>query len=361
MPKTLVTGGNGFIGSAVTRLLAKRGDELRLTVRKRSRLAHIDDLDFERVECDVLDRRAVRRAMKDVDRVFHVAGLISLRDADAEQLYDVNAVGTRHVMEEALRAGVERVVYTSSVAAIGPAEWGQTADERQLFTAGSLGIPYVNSKHEGEAEAMRVAAQGLPVVVVNPTYVFGAGDVYARATGIVRQFMLGRISAYVGGALNVVGVEDVARGHLLADEKGEVGERYILGNRNYTIDRLFADLARLSGVEAPALKLSPSVALALVQAAEAAGVNPGIRANDVKLASRWWCYRNGKAKRDLGWTTSPHEDAIEATVEWYREHEHDRLARARRTQPLQLKAAAAALGAFEGAAGAARRLWPLAV
>jgi dihydroflavonol-4-reductase len=361
VPKTLVTGGNGFLGSAVTRLLAARGDELRLTVRKRSKLGHVDDLDFERVECDICDPRAVRRAMKGVDRVFHLAGLISLRDTDVDRLYEVNVGGTRAVMEEALRAGVERVVHTSSVAAIGPAEWGQTADERQLFTAGSLGIPYVNSKHEGEAEAMRLAAQGLPVVVVNPTYVFGAGDHSGRATGIVRQFMLGRIPAYVGGALNVVGVDDVARGHLLADERGEVGERYILGNRNYTLDRLFADLTRLSGVEAPALKLAPGVALRLVQAAQAAGVRPPITANEVKLASQWWCYRNGKAKRDLDWTTSPHEDAVDATVEWYREREHDRLARARRQQPLQLKAAAAALGAFEGVAGVARRLWPLAV
>jgi dihydroflavonol-4-reductase len=361
VPKTLVTGGNGFLGSAVTRLLAARGDELRLTVRKRSKLGHHDDLDFERVECDVCDPRAVRRAMKGVDRVFHLAGLISLRDTDADRLYEVNVGGTRAVMEEALRAGVERVVHTSSVGAIGPAEWGQTADERQLFTAGSLGIPYVNSKHEGEAEVMRLAAQGLPVVVVNPTYVFGAGDHSGRATGIVRRFMLGRIPAYVDGALNVVGVDDVARGHLLADERGEVGERYILGNRNYTLDRLFADLARLSGVEAPALKLAPGVALRLVQVAQVAGVRPPITVNEVKLASQWWCYRNGKAKRDLDWTTSPHEDAVEATVEWYREREHDRLARARRQQPLQLKAAAAALGAFEGVAGAARRLWPLAV
>ena len=360
MPKTLVTGGNGFVGSAVTRLLAERGDDLRLTVRRRSRLGHLGGVDFERVDCDVLDRRAVRRALKGVDRVFHLAGLISLREGDADRLFDVNVNGTRIVLEEALRAGVERVVHTSSVAAVGAAEWGGTADERQLFTAGHLGIPYVNSKHEGEAEAMRLAAQGLPVVVVNPCYVFGAGDVYARATGIVRRFMLGRIPADVPGGLNVVDVADVARGHLLADERGEVGERYILGNRNYSLDRLFADLARLSGVEPPALRLQPGVALRLVQAAEATGVRTGLSVTEVKLASQWWCYRSGKAKRDLGWTTTPHEDALEATVEWYREYDRDRLARARRAQPVQLKAAALALGALEGAAGAARRVWPLA-
>jgi dihydroflavonol-4-reductase len=358
--KTLVTGGNGFVGSAVVRRLADRGDDLRLTLRRRSRLELLEGIEYHAVDCDVIDRAAVRRAMRGVDRVFHLAGLVSMRPADDDRLFDVNVGGTRIVLEEALRAGVERVVYTSSVAAIGPAPPGETADERQLFTAGRLDIPYVNSKHEAEVEALRLAAQGLPVVVVNPCYVFGAGDVYARATAIVRRFLLGRIPAYVDGALNVVDVDDVARGHLLADERGSVGERYILGNRNYTLDRLFADLARLSGVEAPALKLSPTVALRLAQAAEAAPVRPPITVQEVRLASQWWTYRSTKAKRELGWTTSPHEDTIEATVGWYLDREGDRLDRARRAQPVTWKAAAAAMRAVEDVADAAGRLWPLA-
>jgi dihydroflavonol-4-reductase len=197
------------------------------------------------------------------------------------------------------------------------------------------------------------------VVVVNPCYVFGAGDIYARATAIVRRFLLGRIPAYVDGALNVVDVQDVARGHLLADERGGVGERYILGNRNYTVDRLFADLARLSGVEAPALKLASGVALRLAQAAEVAPGRPPITVQEVRLASQWWTYRSTKAKRELGWTTSPHEDTIEATVAWYLDREGDRLDRARRTQPVTWKAAAAAMRAVEDVAGVAGRLWPL--
>jgi dihydroflavonol-4-reductase len=360
LAKTLVTGGNGFVGSAVVRLLAERGDDLRLTVRRRARLEQLKGIEYQAVDCDVLDRPAVRRAMRDVDRVFHLAGLVSMRPADDDRLFEVNVGGTRIVLEEALRAGVERVVHTSSVAAVGPAADGETADERQLFTAGRLGIPYVNSKHEAEVEALRLAAQGLPVVVVNPCYVFGAGDVYARATSIVRRFLLGRIPAYVGGALNIVDVQDVARGHLLADEAGQVGERYILGNRNYTLDRLFADLARLSGVEAPPVKLTPSVALRLARALEAAPGRAPITVQEVKLASHWWTYRNTKAKRELGWTTSPHEDTIEATVAWYLDREGDRLARARRSQPVQWKAAAAAIRAAEGVASAAARLWPLA-
>ena len=354
MGKTLVTGGNGFVGSAVVRLLSKRGDDLRLTCRRRSRWENVEGIDAETVECDVLDRSAVRRALKGVDRVFHVAGVVSMRPSETERMYDVNVRGTRTVLEEALRAGVERVVLTSSVASVGPAKRGGTADERQVFTAGNLGIPYVNSKHEGEVEAFRLAAKGLPLVVVNPAWAFGRGDVYARTTSIVRRFLLRRIPAYVPGALNIVDVEDVARGHVLADERGTVGERYILGNRNYTFDRLFADLGRFSGIEPPALRLSPGMALRLAQAAEAASRGrAAITVQEVRVSSQWWTYRNTKAKRELGWNPSPHEDTVEATVQWYLEREGDRILRAPRAQPVTYRAAGMALGA-------ARRLFPLA-
>jgi dihydroflavonol-4-reductase len=349
--KTLVTGGNGFLGSAVVRLLAERGDDLKLTRRRRSRLDNVKDVEHESVQCDVLDRTAVRRALRGVDRVFHIAGLVSMRPEDSERLFEVNVGGTRVVLEECLRAGVEQVVYTSSVGAVGPAPEGDATDERQVFTAGHLGIPYINSKHEAEGEAYHLAARGLPVVIVNPTYVFGRGDVYGRTTSIVRRFMLGRIAAYVPGALNVVDVQDVARGHLLADERGTVGERYILGNRNYTLDRLFADLSRLSGAEPPALRLSPGVALRLAQAA---GRRGPISVQEVRLASQWWTYKNTKAKRELGFRPSPHEDTLEATVEWYRE----RLAGGGESQPVQYKVAAAGLRATGAATQAARRLWP---
>ena len=176
MPKTLLTGGSGFIGSHLARALARRGDELRLLARRTAQLDHLEDLDFERVTGDVTDRRAVRRAMDGAERVFHVAGTTSMRPGSAERVFAVNVDGTRLVMEEALRAGVERVVHTSSAGALGPATPGGTADENQTFTAGRLGIPYINSKHEAELEAFRLAAHGLDVVIVNPTFVFGPDD-----------------------------------------------------------------------------------------------------------------------------------------------------------------------------------------
>ena len=250
-PRTLVTGATGFIGSHVARLAMERGDEVRLGVEEGSVDTALDGLDAARVRLEVRDRRSVRRALQGIDRVFHCAGVTSVRPGDTERLFAVNVVGTKLVLEESLRAGVERVVHTSSAAAIGPAPTGGAADETQLFTAGHLGIPYVNSVHEGEVEAMRLAARGLPLVCVNPTIAFGAGDHHVTSTRLVRSFLLGRVPIYTDGAVNVVDIRDVAAGHMLADERGAVGERYILGGRNFTFDRLFADLGRISGIEPP--------------------------------------------------------------------------------------------------------------
>ena len=338
MSTTLVTGATGLVGSHVTRLLVERGDRVRVTVRTGSRLEQLEGLDVEQVRADVLDRGSVRRAMRGVTRVFHVAGLTSLRGG-ADTLFRVNVDGTRIVLDEALRAGVERAVLTSSVAAIGPAPRGATADESQVFRAGRFGLPYVNSKHEAENEALRIAAHGLPLVIVNPAHVMGKGDVYRSSTELVRRFLRRQIPAYVDGALNVVDAEDVARGHLLADEAGTVGERYILGNRNFTLDRLFADLGRLSGVAPPAVKLPVEAAIRLAQAAEALPGTPVATVGEVRAASLWWAYRSTKAKRELGWKPSHHEDTLVDTIAWYREREPESLRDPGARQPVALRLA----------------------
>jgi len=349
VPTVLVTGATGLVGSHVTRLLVERGDRVRVTVRDRSRQDNLRDLDVERVSCDVLDRRAVRRALRGVDRVFHVAGLTSLR-VPREQSFRINCVGTRTVLEEALRAGVERVVHTSSVAAIGPAPRGSTADEKQAFTGSLLDVPYVQAKREAESEAFRVAAMGLPVVVVNPAHVFGAGDLYRSSTELVLRFLRRQIPAYVDGALNIVDAEDVARGHLLADERGEPGERYILGNRNFTLDRLFADLGRISGVAPPAVKLPYPAAIAAARAAETLPGVPPITVCEVRAAAQWWAYRSTKAKRELGWKPSHHEDTLERTVAWYRDRGTRGLVRRGTGQPFALRLAGFAVRRAEDVA-----------
>jgi dihydroflavonol-4-reductase len=349
MSRCLVTGATGFVGSHVARALVERGDEVRVTVRSDSPTEPLEGLDAERVNLpDVTDRRALRHALKDVQRVFHVAGTTNLR-LGAGEARRVNADGTRTVLEEALRAGVERAVFTSSVAAIGPASPGSTLDERASYP-GRLGLAYPDSKHAAEIEALRVGARGLEVVIVNPAHVFGPGDWGPSSTDVVRRFLLRRIPAYVGGAINIVDVRDVAAGHLLADERGAPGERYILGNRNYTWDRLFAELAHVSGVDPPAVRMPYAVALALAESARLSlPGRPPVTPAEVRAASRWWTYRNGRAKRELGWTVRSHEETVEETVRWWMERLGDRVTRGPQPLPLRMAGAAGrAFGDFRG-------------
>jgi dihydroflavonol-4-reductase len=342
MPRTLVTGATGFIGSHVTRLLAARGDEVVVTVRPGSRDAPLSGLDVKAVRADILDRRAIRRAMHGVQRVFHVAGLSDL-NASRARMFSINVEGMTIVLEEALRAGVERAVHTSSVAAIGPARPEKMADETAVWEAGRHAIAYLDAKHEAETAALRLVARGLPLVIVNPAQVLGAGDYGGTSTTLVRRFMRREIPVYVDGTLNIVSVQDVARGHLLADERGTVGERYILGNRNFTLDRLFADLGRLSGIEPPVLKLPLPVALTIAGAGQRL---PGLSFPtpvEVRAASLRWAYTNRKAKRELGWRTSPHEDCLEETIAWYRARDRAGVAPPGTRQPLALRLAGGTL------------------
>jgi dihydroflavonol-4-reductase len=316
MPKTLVTGATGFIGSHLVRALAERGDELKLLLRRSSRVEHLADVEFSRATGDVLDRRTVKRAMRDVERVFHCAGTTSLRSEDRERVYRLNVEGTRNVLGAATEAGVQRVVHTSSIAAIGPAAAGKAVDESRSFDAGGLGIAYVNSKHEAEVEALRLAAQGLDVVIVNPTFVLGPDAPSGTSMALVRRFLLRRIPAYVDGALNIVDVRDVAEGHVLADRKGRSGERYILGGRNFTLQRLFADLARISGIPPPPLRLPTALARAGAEVADLLGLPLPVSPDEIRSGVLWWTARNGKAKRELGFSPRPHEETLEDAVRW---------------------------------------------
>ncbi|HET8978953.1 MAG TPA: NAD-dependent epimerase/dehydratase family protein [Solirubrobacteraceae bacterium] len=343
MSRTLVTGATGFIGSHVARLLVARGDEVCALVRPGSDPARrhlLDGLGVRQVRGDILDRRSVRRAMRGVDRVFHIAGRSDLR-APRAVITGIAVEGTTIVLEEALRAGVQRCVYTSSAAAVGPAA-GKQATESSPWTGDRYRIAYLDAMHEAELAALRMAARGLPVVVVCPTHVLGAGDPGRSSTKLVLRFLRRQIPAYVEGTLNIVGVQDVASGHLLADERGRVGERYLLGNRNFTMTRLFADLGRLSGVQPPTLKLPVTMALSLAVAAQRAGAADLPAPAEVRAASLHWSFSSRKAKRELGWTTSPHEDCLEETIAWYRAREDEVVAPPGARQPLALRVAGVA-------------------
>ena len=198
VPRTLLTGATGFIGSHLVRLLAARGEDVVVLVRPQTSLGPLADLPVTVRRGDVRDRRAVRRAMRDVERLYHVAGTTKLAGR-REEVFAHNVEGTRIVLEEALRAGVGRVIYTSSVAAIGPAPPGGVADENNVWDAGRYAIPYVDAKHEAETVAWRLIARGLPTVIVNPAHVLGAGDPGRSSTAVVRRFLRRQIPAYVAG------------------------------------------------------------------------------------------------------------------------------------------------------------------
>src|SRR4051794_24364479 len=243
---------------------------------------------------------------------------------------------------------------TSSVAAVGPARRGSTADEKQPFPRGTDPIAYIRAKREAEVQALRIAALGLPVVIVCPAHVFGRGDVNHSSTEIVRRFLRREIPAYVDGALNIIDAEDVARGHLLADEHGRPGERYILGNRNFTLDRLFADLGRLSGVEPPALKLPLAAAVALARSLELNPLppeRPPITVGEVRAAALWWAFRSTKAKRELGYKPAHHEDTLQAPSDWCREREPSRRRKPGTRQPLPLRVMGFGVRSAGGVAG----------
>ena len=326
------------------RQLLARGDDVIALVREQSRTADLAALGVRTARADILDRGAVRRAMRGVERVFHVAGSAEL-NAPRARIFAVQVEGTLIVLEEALRAGVERAVLTSSVAAIGPAPPGETADETSPWHAGRHRIAYLDAKHEAEVAALRLTARGLPLVIVNPAHTLGPGFGPGRrpaSTSIVRRFMLRQIPAYVNGTVNVVGVQDVARGHLLADVRGRVGERYILGNRNFTLERLFADLGRLSGIEPPAVRLPLTAALALSAAGQRLPVAEIPSPTEIRAAALNWAFVNRKARRELGWRPAAHEDCLEETVAWYREHDGE-LPAAGARQPIALRLAGDAL------------------
>lgn len=322
--RALVTGATGFIGAHVTRTLLREGWAVRALVRPGSRSVRLEGLEVERFPGDVCNPDAVRRAVQGCEAVFHVAALYAFGGPE-EAFYRVNVLGTRNVLRAALAAGVERAVYTSSVATVAPPPPGGLSDEET--PPASLGIagPYKRSKVRAEREALRLFREGLPVVIVNPTAPVGPGDHKPTPTGrMVLDFLRGRMFAYLETGLNLAAVEDVAEGHLLALERGRPGERYILGSRNLKLIEIFRLLAEITGRPAPRLKLPYFVALGGAYLSE--GVArlrrrpPHVALEAVRTAKRPLYVRCDKAVRELGLAQSPIEGALERAARWFTDH-----------------------------------------
>jgi len=326
MTTTLVTGASGFVGSHVARQLVAAGNEVRVLARPGSNLRALDGVPVERVEGDLREAASLPRAMRGIQRVFHVAADYRLWAADPNEIYRSNVEGTRSLLAAAREAGVERIVYTSTVATIAvPTHDAALPNENTSATLPQMIGHYKRSKFLAEQEAIQAAAAGVPVVIVNPTAPVGPGDWKPTPTGrIIVDFLNGKMPAYVDTGLNVVAVEDVAAGHLLAAEKGRIGERYILGGRNMTLKEIFDVLAKIAGRPAPRMKMPHAVALAASYAdqwfSRLVGREPQIPVEGVKMSRHRMFVASDKAERELGYHAGPVEAALQRAVRWYQEN-----------------------------------------
>ena len=318
---TLVTGAAGFLGSHVARQLVARGDDVRVLLRASSTNRAIADLSLEYVTGDLRDPASLNRAMKGVKRVFHVAADYRLWARRSREIYDSNVGGTKNLLAAAKRAGVEQLIYTSTVATI-------AVDRPKLpneFTDAKLDEMvghYKRSKWMAEREVLNAAKNGLPVIVAMPTTPVGPWDWKPTPTGkIILDFLNGKMPGYVETGLNFVGVEECAAGHLLLAEKGKVGERYLLGGENLTLKAMLDMLAKITGLRAPSLKIPHGLALGVAYAntvfSRLLGREPGIPIEGVKIAHHMMFVDCSRAQRELGFKAGPVAAALERAVRWY--------------------------------------------
>lgn len=325
--KALVTGATGFVGGAVVRALVDRGIDVRVLARAGADLQNIQNLAVERVEGDLRDPVSLRRSLTGCGQLYHVAAHYALWAKDPSIFYDVNVTGTKNLLEAARDVGVKRIVYCSTIGAIGIPPSGGLGTEETPVSLEQMAGHYKRSKYLAEQEVLKLAKAGLPVIIVNPSAPVGAGDVKPTPTGqVIVDFMKGRMPAYIETGMNIVDVDDVAAGHLLAMERGGIGERYILGNANLMLREVFEILSRLTGVKAPTIKLPRLAILPLAYAnlwiANLTGHPPRIPLEGVKMAKYKMHYDCSKAVRELGIPHTPPEVALEKAVRWFRDHKY---------------------------------------
>lgn len=321
--KALVTGATGFVGAAVARALLAAGHEVRALVRTASDPRNLASLEVERATGDLRDPGSLETAVRGCDAVFHVAADYRLWVPDPAEMYAVNVDGSRRLVEAAASAGVETLVYTSSVATLGINADGTPADEETPVGLADMTGHYKRSKYLAErAVREAAAATGQAVVTVNPSTPLGRGDLRPTPTGrIVLDAVAGRMPAYVETGLNIVHVDDVAAGHLLALERGTPGERYVLGGEDMTLGELLAVVADCCGRAPPRLRIPHTIAMGVAFAAEGwahiAGGEPRATRDAVRMSRKHMYFSSAKAARELGYSARPARQAIEEAAEWF--------------------------------------------
>lgn len=329
--KAFVTGGTGFIGSSIVRELLKADYEVCALVRKGADMRNLDGLEIELVQGDITDIDSLRRAVQGCERVFHAAALYSFWVRESGLIERVNVEGTRNVLEVAKEAGVERIVYTSSVAALAVPEGKEPVTEETPVDPGKIIGDYKKSKYRAEQVALDYARSGLPVVLVNPSFPVGPRDIKPTPTGqTILDFLNNRIPAYVETGMNVVDVEDVALGHLLAAEKGRIGERYILGGEDMTMGELLGLLSEITGIPAPRVKIPyyPILGLSYLNAAfcKITGATPRMTPDTIRMSRHYMYYDPGKAIRELGLPQNSAKGALRKAVDWFHDNGYVRTA-----------------------------------
>ena len=323
---TLVTGASGFVGSAVARHLLHAGHTVRVLLRPSSEHRNIEGLAVETVVGDLGDQASLARALQGCEALFHVAADYRLWAPEPASMYASNVAGTRNLMLAALDAGVQRIVYTSSVATLGLRPDGQPADETTPSTLEDMIGHYKRSKFLAEAAVRElIEQQRLPAVIVNPSTPVGPRDIKPTPTGrMIVDAAAGRMPAYVDTGLNLVGVDDVALGHLLAFERGHIGERYILGGENMSLKTILTEVAGLTGRRPPVLRLPHALVLPIAYLAEAWARSfnrgePLVTVDGVRLSRKCMFFSNDKARRELGFVPRPAREALAEAVAWFRQ------------------------------------------
>ena len=321
----LVTGASGFVGAAVVRAALARGFKTRVLMRATANHANIGGLAVEPVIGDMRDADSMAKAMAGVRYLFHVAADYRLWAKDPSEIERNNMMGARATMQAALKAGVERVIYTSSVAALKPGN-GEAVDETSRHTLDSAIGAYKRSKLVAEREVERlIADEGLPAVIVAPSTPIGPRDIKPTPTGrIIVEAATGRMPAFVDTGLNLVHVEDVAEGHFLALEKGRIGQNYILGGVDVSLETMLAEIARLSGRKAPKIKLPRAPLFPLAYGAEAiarlTGKEPMLTADALRMSRYHMFFSSAKAQKELGYRARPYVRGLEDAIAWFSSH-----------------------------------------
>jgi dihydroflavonol-4-reductase len=325
---TLVTGATGFLGSHLVRALVDRGEEVRVLVRPRTDPRELLNLPVEIARGDLGSPETLTAAMRGIDRVYHAAAKVDVAASSDLGMSQINSDGTRHVLESAWRAGVERVVYTSSVGAIGACEIHEQLNEDDCYRGRGTNLPYPRSKVLADRVAMEFVKRGLPIVPVYPTLFFGPGDRYLRTSKTILAYLDRRTPAYIAGGFGCSDVRDVAAGHVQAMDRGQPGRRYILGGWNVTLREFYGLLARITQIAAPTLRV-PAVlgyALAIITkwVEPIRGKPPVVTWGDVDNARLYWFYDYTRGQEELGLRCRPLIETLRDTVAWLRDHIHDR-------------------------------------